>query len=275
MVTRRDYTDEKVEAARSVLLELTHLLGQYREDIVLVGGWVPDLLLNSVEERHVGSIDVDLALNHRRMEEEGYRTIEKLLLERGYKRGSQPFIYYRTVSIGEKYIDIEVDFLAGEYSGTSKTHRHQQFQGIKARKARGCDLAFEIPVDEVFLEGELPDGGKDSATVRIASIVPFLVMKGIALDERLKAKDAYDIYYCVQNYPGGLDALVKRFKPHLHQSLVREGLQKIAKHFSTEKHLGPKSVADFKGITDAEERELLQRDAYEKISYIIELLGIT
>jgi len=43
MVTRRDYTDEAVKAAKSVLIELTHLLGEYRDNIVLIGGWVPEL----------------------------------------------------------------------------------------------------------------------------------------------------------------------------------------------------------------------------------------
>lgn len=33
MVTRRDYTAEAVEAAKSVLIELTHLLGEYRDNI--------------------------------------------------------------------------------------------------------------------------------------------------------------------------------------------------------------------------------------------------
>ena len=74
-----------------------------------------------------------------------------------------------------------------------------------ARKARGCDLAFDLFV-EVPLAGELPGGGRDSVTIRVASIVPFFIMKGMALEDRLKEKDAWDIYYCVLNYPGGLDA---------------------------------------------------------------------
>jgi len=45
-VTKRDYTAEAVEAARSVMLELSHLLGEYRDGIVIVGGWVPELLLS-------------------------------------------------------------------------------------------------------------------------------------------------------------------------------------------------------------------------------------
>jgi len=45
MVTKRDYTAEKVKAARSVLIELVHLLSKYRDDIVLIGGWVPEILI--------------------------------------------------------------------------------------------------------------------------------------------------------------------------------------------------------------------------------------
>jgi hypothetical protein len=43
--TRTDYHAEAVAAARAVMLELVRLLGEYRDEIVIVGGWVPDLLL--------------------------------------------------------------------------------------------------------------------------------------------------------------------------------------------------------------------------------------
>jgi hypothetical protein len=45
MVTKRDYDALQVEAARSVMLELTRLLGEYHDDMVVVGGWVPALLI--------------------------------------------------------------------------------------------------------------------------------------------------------------------------------------------------------------------------------------
>ncbi|MDY6990636.1 MAG: hypothetical protein SWQ30_21540 [Thermodesulfobacteriota bacterium] len=83
MVTQRDYTAEAVAAARSVLIEVIHLLGECREDIVLVGGWVPEILLSGKEEPHIGSLDVDLALNHLKLKEAGYKTIQDLLLGRG------------------------------------------------------------------------------------------------------------------------------------------------------------------------------------------------
>lgn len=36
-------------------------------------------------------------------------------------------------------------------------------------------------------------------------------MKAQALNSRLKEKDAYDIYYCLTNFPDGMDALVEAF----------------------------------------------------------------
>lgn len=273
MVTRKDYTRETTQAARSVLIELVHLLGEYKDDIILIGGWVPEILFPDKKMSHVGSMDVDIALNHRTLGEEGYKSIQKVLLSRGYHQGSQPFIYLKGVHIGDKEIEVQVDLLAGEYEGTGKSRRHQRIQDVFARKVRGCDLAFEMS-SKVTVEGELPEGGKDSVTLRVASIVPFLVMKGMALNDRLKEKDAYDIYYCLRSYPGGLDVLIEKFKPHLHHSLVQEGLEKISRHFFSENHIGPKFVADFEEIMDMEEREFLQRDVYERVNYLLEKLGI-
>jgi len=266
---RLDYTAEAVAAARSVLLELSHLLGEYRDDVAVIGGWVPELLIPEAPARHVGSMDVDLALNHRASLDSGYRTIRQLLLNRGYQPGSQPFIFYRRVTAGDRAIVVEVDLLAGEYDGTGRGHRTQSIQDVRLRKARGCDLVFDLRVEEVLVEGTLPDGGKDSASVRVASIVPFLIMKGMALRDRMKEKDAWDVYYCVRYYPGGLSVLIEDFRPHVDHGLVREGLANIAEKFASESHVGPKWVADFEDLSDPDDRALLQRDAYERITSLL------
>jgi len=247
--TKRDYDELLVEAARSVLLEVAHLLSQYRDGIVLVGGWVPDLLIPGDATHHIGSIDVDLALDHRTLTKAGYRSIMQLLLSRGYEQGEQPFIFFRDVTIGSRVIRVQVDFLAGEYAGNSKSHRTQRVQDMRPRKARGCDLAFETPV-EVTLQGTLPNGAIDSAKVRVASIVPFLVMKGFALGSRLKEKDGYDIYYAITHYPGGRGALVNAFTPYRRNRLMRESLAIIAEKFASPEHIGPRLVVDFEEIAD-------------------------
>jgi len=221
---------------------------------------------------HVGSMDIDLALNHMKIQD-GYKRIEELLISRGYYQdeSKQPYIFFRDVPVGGRTIKVQVDLLSGEYEGTGKSRRRQVVQGMKARKVRGCDLAFDM-TKEVPIEGEIPGGGRDRVTIRVASIVPFIIMKGMALDERLKEKDAWDIYFCVRSYPGGIDTLVEEFRPHLSHGLVQEGLAKIGKHFASIVSIGPRFVADFEAAEDPEERERIIRDAFERVSALLEKL---
>lgn len=270
-ITRIDYTAEAVEAARSVMIELTHLLAEYRDGIVIVGGWVPELLLADDSQPHTGSLDVDLALDHLKLNEAGYKSILQLLLSRGYSQGNQPFVFYRKVQVGEHTYDVEVDFLAGEYAGTNRSHRTQKVQDMQPRKARGCDLAF-FQVAEITLSGKLPDGGDDSVHARVASIASFLVMKSIALGARLKEKDAWDIYYCLRNFPGGIESLAEEFRPLLENKVAIEALGVLKEKFASPDHLGSKYVADFEGITDGEDRAFIERDAFERVQGLISLL---
>ena len=273
MVSRYDYNDRLVSAAHSVLLELVRVLGEYKDDLIVVGGWVPALLLPSIRNGHIGSVDIDIALDHRTAGKNVYRTIKKLLESRGYEEAEQPYVFYRKLVIEDEEVAVEVDFLAGEYSGTGRSHRTQPVQDIRARKTRGCELAFDLN-KVLTIDGALPGGAHDSATIRVASIVPFIVMKGMALNDRLKEKDAYDVYYCLNNYPGGLDAIINEFKPHITNSLVLEGLQKIDGKFASVNHFGPRSIADFNAITDTDERERVQRDSFERVDYFLRGLKI-
>jgi hypothetical protein len=68
------------------------VLAQFADCMVVVGGWIPDLLLPDADEPHVGSIDVDLALDARKLREGRYAELLKLLLTTGrYKPGVKDF----------------------------------------------------------------------------------------------------------------------------------------------------------------------------------------
>jgi len=200
MVSKSQYGEREVSACKAVLLELVHLLGELKDNIVIIGGWSPTFLLPQSSEPHIGSLDIDVALNFARIPDNTYRTILETFLKRGYMQDKQqPFRFFRTVKVeGRESIVVEIDLMAGEYGGTGKGHRTQKVQDVCARKARGCDLAFDSTVT-VTIEGVLPDGGRDRESFKVAGIVPFLVMKGMVMNERMKEKDAYDIYYCVEH----------------------------------------------------------------------------
>ena len=101
-------------------------------------------------------------------------------------------------------------------------------------------------------------------------------MKGMAIHDRLKEKekDAWDVYFTLLNYEGGIDALIDEIKPHLDEGLVREGLRNIAEKFASTEHMGPKFVVDFEDILDSDERAIRMRDAYERINHLLSALGI-
>jgi hypothetical protein len=276
MVSKWQYGQREVNACRSVLLELVHLLGELKDEMVIIGGWTPSLLFPEAKDPHVGSLDIDVALNFREIPDDTYQTILKAFLKRGYTQDEkQPFRFFRTVSAeGSDPIDVEVDLMAGEYGGTGRGRRTQVVQDVRARKTRGCDLAFDTTVT-VSLEGELPEGGKDRVTFKVAGIVPFLVMKGMAMHDRMKEKDAYDIYYCVEHYAGGVDKLAAEFLPHIENRLVLEGLGKIRSKFASVEHVGPRWVADFLEVTEKEDRKIVTRRVYEKVNGLLDLLHVT
>ena len=53
----------------------------------------------------------------------------------------------------------------------------------------------------VAVAGPMPDGGTNRVEIAVCSIPALLAMKGHALAGRYKQKDAYDVYYCIRNYP--------------------------------------------------------------------------
>lgn len=276
MVSRSQYGEIEVNACKAVLLELVHLLGEIKDEMVIIGGWTPTFLLPQSNEPHIGSLDIDLALNFSKIPDDTYKTILRAFTKRGYTQDrQQPFRFFRAVKVeGAEPINVEINLMAGEYGGTGKGHRTQKVQDVRARKARGCDLAFDAAVT-VTLDGKLPDGGKDSASFKVAGIVPFLVMKGMAMYERMKEKDAYDIYYCAEHFPGGIEGLATEFKSFIKNKLVIEGLGKIKSKFASVEHIGPKWVADFLEVTEKEDRDIIVRRAYEKVNELLDSLHIS
>jgi len=60
MATKSEYGQREIESAKSVIVEPMQILGEYREQMVLIGGWVQFFLFGA---QHIGSTDVDSALD--------------------------------------------------------------------------------------------------------------------------------------------------------------------------------------------------------------------
>lgn len=265
-----DYTSGQKEAAYSVLGEIVNLLGPFANDIRIIGGWVPLLLYP--DKDHVGSIDVDVLLNQQNIKRKnGYATIQKLLLDNGYRRHKyQYFTFVKTVTIGSQAYEVDVDFLAGMYGGDSgSVSKH--VNGVKALPATGGNFAFEFPPEKVKIEYYRPDGARDFGHIRVVSVIPFIVMKTEAMG-RGKSKDAYDIYFCLQHYPGGIRELAKEFLVYKDKPIIMKTCSKLSEKFASSEHAGPVDIVSFMGIEDNEEAERVRQDAYQRVKYLIDFL---
>ena len=273
----KDYDSRGIEAARRVLLELTRVLGEYDEQIAVAGGWVPSLLMPGAG--HIGSTDVDLALDHEALQEPGYATLRTLLEKSGYYANpGQNFIFYRHVELRDGRqpdpVVVEVDMVAAEYGLAGKRRRSQPVQDLRARKARGAGLVFkQALVERVPVEGRLPNGATIRTRVRVAGPVAFLVMKANALVRRHKPKDAYDIWFLLTCHPVGHEGLSKAVAEHAHHGLVREAMGHLAEAFASVDHVGPRAVPEFLDLEPGtEEYDQMRQDAFQRIRFILDSL---
>ena len=265
-----DYSQDQIDAAHRVLVELTNLFDTYKDDICIVGGWVPDLMFP--DKGHVGSVDVDVLINHLKLKDAGYQTMARLLLRNGYQEHPEKyFSFIKSVEVhGIKY-DVDVDILAGMYGGTKKEKRSQHVQGMTALKTTGGNFAFEFPTQHIKVEAQRPDGAIDVVHVNVVAVVPYIVMKTSALG-RGKAKDAYDIYFVVKHYLGGVRQLAKELAACSDKQIIQVMKAKLAEKFASPEHSGPADVANFMDLPIGEEREIICRDAFEQIRVLLSLI---
>lgn len=223
-------SNDQVNGARVLLREVCELLAEHRDDAVLVGGWVPDVLFPEARPPHVGSIDVDLAM---RLNRPGYERLVVILKERGFHQGENGYQFFRQLVGPEgRTVTVRLDLL------TSERHHAEHFNGAAANEApepiRGAEVAFA--------DNRLTDVG--AGQLRVAGVVAFLVMKCLAMHGRDNGKDAYDIHFCLEQFPDGLEALAALFHPWRGDALVEEALTKMAAKFRDENDEGPRIVAD-------------------------------
>jgi hypothetical protein len=276
------YPQKQIDISLALLFEIVDALKGYRDDVVLVGGWAPYFVLkrfaDSAEQEHVGSLDADLALNFRRIPEDAYETILQTIERNGYSQRTNaagkpiPASFQKTVNVDGIPYTMQLDFLAGEYGGKAKSHRHQHVQEILAHKARGADLVFDQHYTE-DVEGTLLNGARITVRLNFANEVAIFAMKGICIGERSKSKDFYDLYMLAKHFKDGPTALAEQLAPHAKNPLLQEAIANIKRYFRMPEDFGPTSVADFLGEDDSESREILRRDAFEVVTAVLAQLA--
>ncbi|WLH46181.1 hypothetical protein [Pseudomonas beijingensis] len=274
-----DYEDRTTTAVKAVLVEMGQILGSFKGKFAVIGGAVPWLLLANDDMRHVGTLDVDLSLDAEALGDGEYATLVEALMGNGYEQRGElrRFQLVRQVPVddGGAPIDVIVDFLMPRDAEIIQ-NKPPILSDFAVQRADGADLAMRF-YQMVAIEGPMPTGGTNRVEVAVCSIPALLAMKGYALNGRHKQKDAYDIYYCVRNYPGGIAALAQACRPVLETGSGEQGFLYICQKFDVANGYGPTSVRRFvedSQILEDRTPDQWQQDAFGQVDALLRALHL-
>ena len=245
-------------------------LGLYRNDFVLVGGWVPYFLTRPYVE-HCGSVDIDLVLRPSIVVR--YESIRKLVIDLGYQPTDNPFRFERElVALDGTPFPMHLDFLTEPEAKDQAEALLRVQNDLQAVFIPGCSIVFTFSYSQA-VEGVLPSGGGGSADIGISDIVGALTMKGLALGRPGKLeKDSYDIYV-LAGFHGGtpyeaalsFNRLIKTLGSGTIPSVAVRALRKIRSGFES-----PNSYASQAASRFVEED--ISVDASERVSTFLSQL---
>jgi predicted nucleotidyltransferase len=171
---------------------------------------------------------------------------------------------------GEPPVQVEIEFLAPK-EAKLKRNKPKLLPGFRVLQADGCDEAFHAP-KLVEVSGRTVGGAKNKVRISVASLPDFLIMKSLALAARDKPKDAYDLCYCLDNYPGGMERLAKEWKRRARDKNVAKAVVNLREKFEAVDAYGPMQVVEFHNSTNPEERAAQGRRAYELVQKFLSML---
>jgi hypothetical protein len=268
-----DYDQVTTGRCERALLTLLGDIGPWRERIYLAGGLAPRYLtgvLPEGAEAHVGTTDVDVIIGLAVADEapETYRTLQNNLEKASFLLREPSFRWAREVDGVTVFIEFlcETDQVQpgrifrpkGEYTGSK----------LGAFNVRGAQLARQDYL-ELQIRGErLDDGGHSAVTLRVASVLPYTVLKIFSFQDRHENKDAYDLIFTLLNQDTGPSAagVAAAASPVAAHPQVDEALTLLGERFADIAQDGPAAYAAFLASPgDQEENSRLRREAVATI----------
>jgi len=248
-----DYKREDLELVRQTCLYVATKLGDLLDDLVVVGGLVPSLLipdesLPAGEDVHIGTTDLDLGLSLAILDTKRYEDLSLRLNRADFKpdkneEGNPTLQRWKiTPSAGLK---VTLDFLIPPSLAADKGGdlRHIQ-KDLAAVITPGLRLAFRDK-QKVSLKGFTLLGEKANRDIWVCGPGAFVVLKALAFDQRGENKDAYDLYFVIRNYGRGIDDVCRRISPLLEEVETKKALVILNRDFLEPDGIGPSRVAQF------------------------------
>jgi hypothetical protein len=261
---RRDEADELQLAATHIALEEVSETLEAFDGAVIAGGTVPFLLVPQDEEPHEGTVDVDVVIDADHLRSDSELTLHDILERRNFVQDTErPYRYTKAVHVEGETRHVLIELLGG---GTPPPNglRRVPREDVYVSVIDGVEIALDNPVTTT-VAGATP--------VRVTSIAGFFAMKASALERReeaKKSKDAYDLVYCLRNYPGGVDAIAADFLDRLPNPILEATIARLTNLFAAQDAPGPTAYSR-RAQSDEEERRM-RREAYEFMSDLLDRL---
>jgi hypothetical protein len=256
-----EYTAEQTEQIKALTLTVATTLGLYIDDLVIVGGLVPTLLLppSSREDKaeiHAGTQDLDIGLDITIFDKKRYAGISKAMRSADFERDENESGNPTRQRWRHKKVPYAtIDFLIQQ---TDESEEGGAIKGLQsdfgAFVIPGLELAFRNPI-KLELSGKNLKGAKVTRTVNVCNPGVFVLLKARANYKREKAKDAYDIFYMLRNHKDGIEGVARYVKPLADETIGAESLAFLRSEFADEECTGPMRVVEFHN--DGDDPELM------------------
>jgi hypothetical protein len=246
-----EYPSEQVTLVRATCLYVATKLGDLMDDVVVVGGLVPSLLIDQEAlpagtEAHVGTMDLDVGLTLAVLVEGRYRTLTERLRDAGFGQdqtedGRPTRQRWRVTGQGS----VTVDFLIPPALATDVGGKLRDIEkDFAAIIAPGLNLAVQDR-RRIRLDGRTILGERAAREIWVCGPGAFVVLKALAFLGRGENKDAYDLYYFVRNFGLGVEDIASRLRPFLADGEVQRALAVLRDDFLEHEAVGPRRVAEF------------------------------
>jgi len=246
-----EYKSEHVELVRSICLYVATKLGDLMDEVVVVGGLVPSLLIDQSAlpdgvSAHVGTMDLDVGLKLALLDEGRYSTLTERLRDAGFVQdrtedGRPTRQRWRVTGTGS----VTVDFLIPPSLATDQGGKLRDIEkDFAAIIAPGLKLAFEDR-RRVRIGGKTIFGEKATRGVWVCGPGAFVVLKALAFLDRGENKDAYDLYYLIRNFGSGVEDVAACLRPFIDDPEAQRAIDVLRTDFLDHEGVGPRRVAEF------------------------------
>ena len=274
--TRDGYSSDQLDIVTRACLYVFTKLGDLCDDVMVVGGLVPYLLVDQYDPptllgTHSGTMDLDLGLALAILDEQRYQDLSARLRSAGFSPdvnsvGNTTLQRWVTNSGPHLTIDFLIPPQAANGQPGRLFHIENDFAAIITE---GLGLAFRDR-RSVTLSGYTLADERATRDIPVCGPGAFTVLKALAFRNRGENKDAYDLHYVLSGL--GINEVAHCLRSLLPDARVKKALTIIGNEFTVRDATGPRRVAQF--LTNGPDDDI-QADVVGNAVALLNAMGMT